>query len=97
MFARVTTVDVQPSNADQLSNIYQANVLPVIKAQQGNQGVYLLVDRATGHGISITLWDSLANAQAYESSGSYREQVAKVAQFFTSAPSLATYDVTAHT
>ncbi len=97
MFARVTTVDVQPSNADQVSSIYQSNIVPTIKAQQGNQGVYLLVDRATGHGISITLWDSLANAQAYESSGSYREQVAKVAQFFTSAPSLATYDVTAHT
>lgn len=96
MFARVTTVDVQPSNADQLSSLYEANVLPVIKAQQGNQGVYLLVDRATGHGISITLWDNQANAQAYESNGTYREQVAKVAQFFTSPPSLATYEVTSH-
>lgn len=96
MIARVTTVDVQPSNADQLTSIYQSSVLPIIKGSQGNLGVYLLVDRATGHGLSITLWDNPANAQAYETSGTYREQVAKVAQFFTSAPSLATYEVTSH-
>lgn len=97
MFARVTTVDVQPSSADQVSSIYQSSIVPDIKAAQGNLGAYLLVDRATGHGLSITFWDDPANAQAYESSGTYRAQVAKVAQFFTSAPSLASYEVTAHT
>lgn len=97
MFARVTTVDVQPSTADQVSSIYQSSIVPDIKAAQGNQGAYLLVDRASGHGLSITFWDTVANAQAYESSGTYRAQVAKVAQYFTSAPSLATYEVTAHT
>ena len=96
MIARVTTVDIQPSNADQVSSIYQSSIVPDITASQGNLGAYLLVDRATGHGLSVTFWDAVANAQAYESSGTYRAQVAKVAQFFTSAPSLATYEVTAH-
>ena len=32
MFARVTTVDVQPSSADQVSSIYQSSIVPDIKA-----------------------------------------------------------------
>jgi quinol monooxygenase YgiN len=97
MFARVTTVDVAPSNVDQASAIYQSSIIPDVSAAQGNLGAYLLVDRATGHTLSVTLWDSQANALAYEASGGYRAQVAKVAQFFTSAPGMATYDVLSHT
>jgi heme-degrading monooxygenase HmoA len=43
--------------------------------------------------MSITFWDSQAAGEAYDASGSYREQVGKVAAFFTAAPSLDTYEV----
>jgi quinol monooxygenase YgiN len=52
-----------------------------------------LIDPASGKGLSITLWESDAAGQAYDTSGAYRELVAKVAPFFSGPPSLDTYDV----
>ena len=90
MHARVTTVSVQPDKVAETTRIYNESVLPVIKAANGNRGVLLLIDPASGKGMSITLWTSEADGQAYDSSGTYREQVAKVSAFFSGPPSLAT-------
>jgi heme-degrading monooxygenase HmoA len=95
MFARVTSVSVQPDKVAEVTRIYNGSILPVIKAASGNRGVFLLIDAATGKGISITLWDSQASGAAYDASGSYREQVGKISSFFSGPPSLATYDVAA--
>jgi len=93
MHARVTTVSVQPDKVAETTRIYNESILPSIKAANGNRGVFLLIDSASGKGMSITLWNSEADGQMYDSSGSYREQVAKVSQFFSAPPSLATYEV----
>lgn len=95
MFARVTTVSVQPDQVANVTRIYNESILPAVKAASGNRGVFLLIDPATGVGVSITVWDSQAAGEAYDSSGSYREQVAKISAYFTGAPSLATYEVAA--
>jgi heme-degrading monooxygenase HmoA len=71
---------------------YQQELLPVIAAQPGYQGVYFFTDRATGNGVSITLWTSEADAQAYETSGTYRQLVDKLTPNFATPPTLATYD-----
>ncbi len=93
MYARVTTVSIQPDKVAETIRIYNESILPAVKAASGNQGVYLLVDSASGKGMSITLWNTQADGESYDSSGSYREQVAKVAPFFSAPPSLATYEV----
>ncbi len=95
MYARVTTVSVQPDKVAETTRIYNESILPSVKAANGNRGVFLLIDPASGKGMSITLWNSEADGQTYDSSGSYREQVAKVSQFFSAPPSLATYEVAA--
>ncbi|HEY7340897.1 MAG TPA: antibiotic biosynthesis monooxygenase [Ktedonobacterales bacterium] len=95
MHARVTTVSVQPDKVAETVRIYNESILPAIKAASGNRGVFLLIDPVSGNGISITLWNSQADGEAYDSSGTYREQVGKVAQFFSAPPSLATYEVAA--
>ncbi len=95
MHARVTTVSVHPDKVAETTRIYNESILPAIKAASGNHGVFLLIDPTSGSGISITLWNTQADGEAYDSSGTYREQVAKVAPFFSAPPSLATYDVAA--
>jgi hypothetical protein len=95
MHARVTTVSVQPDKVAETTRIYNESILPVVKAASGNRGVYLLIDATSGKGHSITLWNAEADGQAYDMSGSYREQVSKISQFFSAPPSLATYDVAA--
>ncbi len=95
MHARVTTVSVQPDKVTETTRIYNESILPAIKAANGNRGVFLLIDPASGKGVSITLWDSQTDGEVYDSSGSYREQVGKVAQYFSAPPSLDTYEVAA--
>jgi heme-degrading monooxygenase HmoA len=95
MHARVTTVSVQPDKVAEVTRIYNESILPAIKAASGNRSVLLLIDAATGHGLSITVWDSEAAGQAYDTSGTYREQVSKVSSYFSAPPSLATYEVAA--
>lgn len=96
MHARTTTVMIDPTKIAEATRIYQDGIIPAIRGLQGFQGAYLLVDATSGQGVSFTLWATEADGKAYESSGAYREQVAKLAALFTSPPSLATYDVAAH-
>lgn len=95
MYARVTTVSVQPDQVANVTRIYNESILPAIKAASGNRGVYLLINQTIGVGVSITLWESQAEGETYDSSGTYREQVAKISAYFAGAPSLATYEVAA--
>lgn len=93
MFARVTTVSVQPDQIATVTRIYNESILPAVKAASGNRGVFLLMDSASGKGMSITLWATQADGETYDSSGTYREQVGKVSPYFSAAPTLATYEV----
>lgn len=95
MFARVTSVSVQPDKVAEVTRVYNESILPAVKSAKGNRAVYLLIDASSGKGMSVTIWDSQADGEAYDTSGSYREQVAKVAPLFSAAPSLATYEVAA--
>lgn len=95
MHARLTTVATKPETVDELTQIYQRDILPVITSQQGFKGVYLFIDQSTGEGVSLTLWESEADGAAYDRSGTYKAQVDKLRQFFTAAPSLKTYETAA--
>jgi len=95
MHARVTTVSMPSDKFAEATTIYQQNIVPTLQGINGFKGCYLLTDAASGKGLSITLWESEADGVAYESTGAYREQVAKLAALFNGAPSLATYQVSA--
>jgi len=94
MFARLTFISVQPESIDELKRIYNEEVVRVVKSQKGNIGVWLLepTDRADDF-ISLTEWRSEAEANAYESSGTYRELVNKLKDKYKSKPVLKTYNV----
>ena len=94
MFARLTFISVQPESIDELKRIYNEEVVPVVKSQKGNIGVWLLepTDSADDF-ISLTEWRSEAQANTYESSGTYRELVNKLKDKYKSKPVLKTYNV----
>ncbi|MFC1900998.1 antibiotic biosynthesis monooxygenase family protein [Chloroflexota bacterium] len=95
MFARLTTVTVQKDRIDEAIKVFADNIVPAAKSQKGYQMIYLLINRETGKGISMSVWDSEEDAAANEKTGYYQEQVGKVAPFFTSAPVLDGYEVSA--
>ena len=64
MFARVTAVQVSPGQVGPGIESFKQQVLPAAKSVDGYKGSLLLVDRATGKSIGITLWVSEEARQA---------------------------------
>lgn len=95
MFARVTTVSIQPDKVADVTRIYNESILPAVKAASGNHAVFLLVDAASGKGLSITIWNTREAGESYDASGTYREMVSKVAPYFAAPASLDTYEIAA--
>ena len=96
MYARVITAQYQSGKIDEGTQIVRESVLPETRQQRGFQGITLLVDRSTGKGIAITLWQTEADAQASGASSAYLQtQLAKVASLWTAAATIETYEVVA--
>jgi heme-degrading monooxygenase HmoA len=58
MFARVTTTQGSPELYDQTIRYVQEQLIPTLKQMPGLKGAFILGDRQTGKGISITLWET---------------------------------------
>ncbi len=93
MNARVTIVQIVPGKLDEAVGLYRDSVVPAAKQQKGCKGLYLLTDRNTGRGISITLWETEADMTAGENSGYYQQQLAKFKDVFGAPPVREAYEV----
>jgi len=94
MFARLTFIDILPEHQEELRKIFNEEVIPVVRNQKGNIGIWLLepTDMSTEY-ISLTEWRSAADAEAYDSSGTYRSLVDKIKAMYRSKPILKTYNI----
>ena len=66
MYARHVTVHGSPDRIDEGVRSVRDHVLPVLQGCAGFKGQLLLIDRATGEAIGISLWDSEENMKASE-------------------------------
>lgn len=60
MFARVTRFEGEPDQLDAAIKLVRETIAPGAKRLQGFRAGYWLVDRATGKGFSVTLFESEA-------------------------------------
>jgi heme-degrading monooxygenase HmoA len=58
MYARVSTFLGSPAAIDDAVANARDNVAPAMQKMDGFQGLMVLVDRASGRSIAVTLWDS---------------------------------------
>jgi len=58
MYARVTTIQGPPASVDESIIVTREKALPQARQIQGFKGALSLVDRTTGKGLTITLWES---------------------------------------
>ncbi len=93
MYARITTTGTKLDWIDKFVKIYEESIVPAAKSQKGYCGAYFLVDRKTGKGVSITLWDCKEDALANEKSHYYQEQLSKVMNILTKPPIREVYEV----
>jgi heme-degrading monooxygenase HmoA len=57
MYARASTVQGPPDRVDEAVRGYE-EALSTFRDIDGNRGAFLLIDRSSGRGIGVTLWDS---------------------------------------
>jgi heme-degrading monooxygenase HmoA len=92
MYSRVTTVHGDPAKADDAIQAFRDRALPVVREAAGFKGSILLVDRTTGVGLGISLWESEEAMQATESAVSAIRD-ANAAAMGADAPSVDRYEV----
>ncbi len=94
MYARVVSIQMAPAKVDEAVKLYKDSVVPAARKQKGFKSTRLLVNRKTGKGASITVWDSEASATATGEASAYlQEQIAKFSKLFTAQPVVDTYEV----
>lgn len=93
MYARVTTLQVQPGRIDEGIQLFRDSILPTAKQQQGFKEALQLVDRKNNKTLVITLWETEADLIAGETSGYYHEQLAKAAHLLAGPPAREAYEV----
>lgn len=93
MYARLTLGQIKKDMIEDFIQIYNESVIPAAKAQKGYKGSYVFVDRDTGKGMAMTLWDTKENALANEENRYYQEQLAKFITLLTQAPVRELYEV----
>ena len=57
MHARVSTYSFDAARADELIRAFESGI-GAIEDEEGMEGAYLLVDRANGKAVTMTLWAS---------------------------------------
>jgi quinol monooxygenase YgiN len=94
MIARLTFFNAHPKDVEDLKKMYHEQIVPAIRAQKGNLGAWLLEPtNEKDQFISLSEWISSADADAYESSGKYKELVNKVKSKFQGESSLKVYNI----
>lgn len=92
MIVRLTYLNFLPEKVEEAKKTYNDEIVAIVKKQKGNLDCRLLepVDKTDDY-ISMTVWESKADADAYHSSGVYKELVEKVRNDYSKDPVLKVY------
>jgi heme-degrading monooxygenase HmoA len=93
MYARVTSAQIDPKNIETFTKIYEDSVVPAAKKQKGFISIWLMINRETGDGLSISYWDTEEDVVATEKNLFYQEQVAKFIPYYVKHPIRDGYEV----
>ena len=93
MYARLVTSQLYPGAVDEAVQIFRDSVVPDAKQQPGFQGAMALVNRSANKTISITFWQTEAEAKASATGGYLQAQMNKFAPHLTKPPVVETFEV----
>ncbi len=93
VYARFTRAEVQPEKIDEVIKLWEERALPMLKASQGYQRAYFLVDRNSRKCISISVWDSEADSRANEQSAERQAVLALFEGYLTGTPTIEGYEL----
>ena len=94
MHAQLITSQFQLDKLDEAGQLYRESILPEVRQLPGFKGRMVLGDRSTGKVVSLTLWESEADAQASGEGSAFRQAaMAKLAPFYAAPSVIEIYEV----
>jgi heme-degrading monooxygenase HmoA len=91
MYARVINSQLVSGKTDEAVSIWRDKVAAMIQQEKGFKGAYLVGNRETGKGLTITLWESKEDADAMNAA--LPQTLTLFDGLFAAQPSLETYEV----
>lgn len=91
MYASIITTKLRAEQIDQAAETLRDILTSA--SPEGWQHTYLVVNRQTGQLMSFGVWDSEAEAVAYESSGRFQQDAQKMREFMEGAPERRTGEI----
>jgi len=83
-FVRIVSARIEAGRFEELKTRYDEEIKPALMATKGCRAVFLVENvKRRSRALSVTLWDSEADAIRHELSGAFDEMVAKVSEFFS--------------
>ena len=80
MHVRTTTMEVPPDKLDEALRYFREQDLPQMRQTDGFKGLIILVDRQSGKGLGMSLWESEDHLRATEAAANQgRGEVAEAA------------------
>jgi heme-degrading monooxygenase HmoA len=84
MFMRLVQVKVKPETVGDLPHLYSTKIIPVLQSAQGCLYASLIrSSHDSNEAISMTLWDSLEHAEAYEKGGLFQQLMDQITPFLS--------------
>jgi heme-degrading monooxygenase HmoA len=96
MYARVMKIRFPPEMTAEVTSVAQG-LAPILKRQQGFEGLQVLTDPNAGEGIIICFWETEAEAEASEDTSSYIGQMSMMSSFLSEPLVPETYEVSMKT
>ena len=96
MHMRVVHLQMYPDKIEEAATLFRTSLLPAVRQLHGFQQAYLAVDRVTGKGVGVTVWDTEADLEAHGASGFFREQLNPLRPLFVHPPEREFFEIVGH-
>ena len=93
MYARITTIQGSPEKGEEGIRQFREEVIPVVRNAAGFKGAMLLVDRESGKGQAISLWEDKSAMDASEAAVTSVRQSATEVMGQSGPPTVERYEV----
>jgi hypothetical protein len=92
MFARIVSLELKPNTHKQFSELFEKQILPALRQQQGFKDEILLVNPGAPEVVAISTWNTREDAEAYGNK-TYPTMLKSLAEVVSGTPEVETYQV----
>jgi quinol monooxygenase YgiN len=96
-FVRRVTLKAKPDSVEEFLSSMKEEIYPQLNKERGIRRAYLLRDiNKLNEYVSLTLWNSKSDADAYQSTGHFSANVNKIREHLEEDPGVSKFEVEYH-